>query len=319
MLDTSARLLRLLSLLQMSRDWTGPQLAERLSVTTRTVRNDVERLRSLGYPVEATPGVGGGYRLGAGASLPPLLLDDDEALAVAVGLRTAAGGNITGIEEASLRALAKLEQVLPSRLRHRLDTLLAATAVLPVAGPAVDADVLTAIAAAVRNREQLRFDYETAGGAASRRAAEPHRLVHTHGRWYLAAWDADRDGWRTFRLDRLRLRTPNGPRFAPRDEPEGGLVAHVERGLGSAMWRYRTRVTVHARAAVIAGRVPPAVVVEAIDDQTCAAYVGSDTPQQLALWLGMLDEDFTVHDAPELAEYLRTLALRYDRAAGRQE
>jgi len=314
MLETSARLLRLLSLLQMPREWTGPQLAQRLSVTTRTVRNDVERLRSLGYPVDARPGAGGGYRLGAGNALPPLLLDDDEAMAVAVGLRTAAAGGVAGIEETSLRALVKLEQVLPSRLRHRLETLLAATAVLPRPGPVVEADVLAAIAGAVRAREQLRFEYESFDGAASRRTAEPHRLVHTRGRWYLAAWDVDREAWRTFRVDRVLLRTPNGPRFASREEPEGGLVEYVERSLGSAAWRYRARAIVHAPVDVISARVPAAVVVEPIDDHTCAAHVGSDTPQQLALWLGMLDADFTIDDAPELAEHLLTLAHRYSRA-----
>ena len=197
MLPTSARLLRLLGLLQTHRDWTGPQLAERLAVSTRTVRNDVEKLRSLGYPVHSTTGVSGGYRLGPGAALPPLLLDDDEAVAVAVGLRSAAGGTVAGIEETSLRALAKLEQVLPSRLRHRVSALARAVVALPGTGPAVDADVLTAIAAAVRAHERLRFDYADHGGATSRRDTEPHRLVHTGRRWYLVAWDVTRADWRT--------------------------------------------------------------------------------------------------------------------------
>jgi predicted DNA-binding transcriptional regulator YafY len=316
MLETSARLLRLLSLLQMRRDWTGPQLAERLRVTTRTIRNDVERLRALGYPVQATPGVAGGYRLGAGAALPPLLLDDDEAVAVAVGLRTAAGGSVSGIEEASLRALAKLEQVLPSRLRHRVDALHRATVAIPGAGPTVDAEVLTAIAAAVRAHEGLRFDYASFDGTASLRTVEPHRLVHTRGRWYLVAWDVDRGAWRTFRADRIRPRSPNGPRFAPREDPDGDLVTYVEKGLGAAVWRYRTRVTVHAPAAEIAQRLPPAVLVEAIDERTCAANVGADSPGMLALWLGMLDADFEIDGSPELADHLRTLAGRYTRAAG---
>jgi predicted DNA-binding transcriptional regulator YafY len=315
MLQTSARLLRLLALLQTARDWTGPQLADRLTVTTRTIRNDVERLRDLGYPVHSAPGATGGYRLGAGAALPPLLLDDEEAVAVAVGLRTAAGGSVSGIEETSLRALAKLEQVLPSRLRHRVATLHRATVSVPGTGPAVDADVLTAIAEAIPAQQQLRFDYQSFDGTAGRRTAEPHRLVHTRGRWYLVAWDVQRADWRTFRVDRIRPRTPNGPRYRPREAPGGDVVAFVERGLGTAVWRYRARVTVHAPAAEVAARLPAAVLVEAIDEQTCIAAVGSDSPRLLALWLGMLDADFEVGDCPELTDHLRLLAERYDRAS----
>ncbi len=313
MLETSARLLRLLSLLQMRHDWTGPQLAERLEVTTRTIRHDIDRLRSLGYPVHASPGVAGGYRLGADASLPPLLLDDEEAVAVAVGLRTAADGSVSGIEETSLRALAKLEQVLPSRLRHRVSALHGSVVSVPGTGPTVAAEVLTAVAGAIRAHERLRFDYESFDGATTLRTVEPHRLVHRRGRWYLVAWDIDRDGWRTFRADRVHPRSPNGPRFTPREDPDGDLVAHVETGLGSAMWRYRARVKVHAPAEEVAARLPAAVLVEAIDEHTCFANVGSDSPHMLALWLGMIDADFEVHD-PELAHHLRKLADRYTRA-----
>src|SRR5882757_6172216 len=205
MLETSARLLRLLSLLQMHRDWSGPDLAERLGVTTRTIRNDVDRLRNLGYPIHATSGVAGGYRLGAGAELPPLLLDDDEAVAVAVGLRTAAGQGIEGIGETSVRALAKLEQVLPDRLRRRVSALHAFTVPLlrGARGSAVDPGVLTELANACRDSEQLRFSYRDHNGSETRRAAEPHRLVCTEHRWYLVAWDTDRADWRTFRVDRI--------------------------------------------------------------------------------------------------------------------
>jgi predicted DNA-binding transcriptional regulator YafY len=314
MLQTSVRLLRLLSLLQARADWPGPELAERLGVTTRTVRNDVERLRILGYPVHATPGVGGGYRLGAGAALPPLLLDDDEAVAVAVGLRTAAGGTVTGIQETSVRALAKLEQVLPSRLRHRVAALQAATVEIPATGPTVDAQVLTAIAGACRDHQRLRFDYRDHDGSASVRDVEPHRLVHDRGRWYLVAWDTDRQDWRSFRADRIRPRTPTGPRFAPRDPPGGDVATWLLRGVGSATWRYRARVTVHAPAELVAGRLPPAVLVEAVDEHTCIASVGSDTPQMLAVYLGMLDVDFEVVEPPELVEHVRALADRYRRA-----
>ena len=283
-------------------------------MTTRTIRTDVQRLRDLGYPVHATVGVAGGYRLGAGGSLPPLLLDDEEAVAVAVGLRTAAGGSVSGIEETSLRALAKLEQVLPSRLRHRVGALHSATVSIPGSGPTVRPEILTAVAGAIRAHERLRFDYESFNGGASLRTVEPHRLAHTRGRWYLVAWDVDRDDWRTFRADRIRPRTPNGPRFAPRAVPDRDLVARLERGLGAATWRYRARVTVHAPAGVVASRLPAAVAVEAVDEHRCFADVGSESPRLLALWLGMIDADFEVDDCPELADQLRTLADRYSRA-----
>jgi predicted DNA-binding transcriptional regulator YafY len=312
MLTTSARLLRLLGLLQTQCNWTGPQLADRLEVTTRTIRNDIERLRSLGYPVHAAPGVAGGYRLGAGASLPPLLLDDEEAVAVAVGLRTATG--VSGIEETSLRALGKLEQVLPSRLRQRVNMLQSVTASIARSGPTVEADVLTAIAGAIRAHEQLRFDYVSFEGTASRRAVEPHRLVYTRGRWLLVAWDVERVDWRSFRADRIRPRTPNGPRFAARQDPDGDLIAYVEKGLGSAMWRYRARAKVHAPAEEVAARLPPAVTVESVDEHTSLVHVGSDSPGMLAVWLGMLEADFEVDDCPELANHLRKLADRYTRA-----
>ncbi|MFD1828000.1 helix-turn-helix transcriptional regulator [Mumia zhuanghuii] len=314
MLSTSARLLRLLSLLQSQRDWTGPALAERLQVSTRTVRSDVGRLRSLGYPVEASPGVAGGYHLGPGAALPPLLLDEEEALAVAIGLRTAAGG-VAGFEGTALRALVKLEQTLPAPLRHRLEDLVAATVALPAESSDVPVDRLTAIADAVRCREGVRFSYEADNDASTLRTAEPHRLVHTRGRWYLAAWDVDHAAWRTFRVDRMRLRTPNGPRFVPRDEPEGDLIGFVERAVGTATWQVRARAHVRAPAARIIARLPPAVVVEEVDATTCIAHVGSDSSDQLALWLGLLDADFTVDGPADLAPALRRVAARYARAA----
>jgi predicted DNA-binding transcriptional regulator YafY len=314
MLQTSARLLRLLSLLQARADWSSQELADRLGVTTRTVRNDVQRLRSLGYPVHASPGVGGGYRLGAGAALPPLLLDDEEAVAVAIGLRTAAAGSVTGIQETSVRALAKLEQVLPSRLRHRVNALQAATVEIAASGPTVDPEVLTAIAGACRDYQRLRFDYRDHDGSATIRTVEPHRLVHDRGRWYLVAWDVDRQDWRTFRADRIQPRIPTGPRFVPRELPGGDVATYLRRGVGSATWRYRARVRVHAPAAAITGRLPPAVLVEAIDEHTCIINVGSDTPQMLAVYLGMLDADFEVGEPSELLEQLRRLADRYRRA-----
>jgi predicted DNA-binding transcriptional regulator YafY len=315
MRDTSLRLLRLLSLLQSRRHWTSAELAERLEVTTRTVRNDVERLRSLGYPVRARPGVAGGYELGAGGTLPPLLLDDDEVVAVAMGLRTAASGSIAGIEESSVRALAKLQQILPSRLRHRVDTLQSATISMEPRGPQVDADVLTAVAAACRDHERLRFRYSSQSGDDARREVEPYRLVYGRRRWYLHAWDPDRDDWRTFRVDRMKLRTPNGARFTPRPlPPDDQLAEQVARGVGEATWRYRARVIVHASAAYVQSRLPITVDIEPLGPDRCAFEPGSDHPEMLALYVGLLGADFEVVDSPELVDALRALAARYLRA-----
>ena len=315
MLETSARLLRLLSLLQTRRDWTSAELATRLGVTTRTIRKDVERLRRLGYPVEARPGVAGGYRLGAGGTLPPLLLDDEEAVAVAIGLRTAACGSIAGVEETSVRALAKLQQVLPSRLRHRVSAFESYAVPMPSPGPQVDLDVLTVIAGTCRDHERLRFDYRAHSGAASRRSVEPYRLLNDRRRWYLVAWDTERDAWRTFRVDRIEPRTPTGPRFTPRAlPPDREITAQVARGIGEATWRYRARVVVHAPAAYVRSRLPIPGEVEPLGEDRCAFEPGSDHPELLALYLGMLDADFTIVDSPELVDALRKLTRRYQRA-----
>jgi predicted DNA-binding transcriptional regulator YafY len=333
MLETSARLLRLLGLLQVRRDWAGSELAGRLGVSTRTLRTDVERLRSLGYPVEARSGVAGGYRLGAGGELPPLLLDDEEAVAVAVGLRTAAAGGVAGIEETSVRALVKLEQVLPGRLRHRVRAVAGATVAVGGGGPRVDAEVLTAVAGAIRDRERLRFDY--AGGSGGGvweseprgnegktaqvvppRTVEPHRLVAWGRRWYLVAWDNEREDWRTFRVDRMSLRTPNGARFVPRELPEEDVADFVRRSVGEASWQYRARVKVFASAEYVKNRMPIPIEPEVIDEDACIVELGSDDPHQLALWLGLMDADFDALDAPELAAAVRELGDRYHRAAG---
>jgi len=315
MLETSARLLRLLSLLQARRDWTSTELATRLGVTTRTIRNDMGRLRGLGYPVDARPGAAGGYRLGTGAALPPLLLDDEEAVAVAVGLRTAASGSIAGIEETSVRALAKLQQVLPSRLRRRVSAFQSYALPMPARGPQVDPDVLMVIASACRDHERLRFDYRAHSGAPSRRSVEPYRLVNDRRRWYLVAWDTDRNAWRTFRVDRIEPRTPAGPRFTPRPlPPDGEIAAQTARGVGEATWRYRARVIVQAPAAHVRDRLPIPVEVESLGQDQCAFEPGSDHPEMLALYLGMLDADFTVVDSPELVDALRKLTGRYERA-----
>ncbi|MEV0645365.1 YafY family protein [Phytomonospora sp. NPDC050363] len=312
MLDTSVRLLRLLSLLQVRRDWSGAELAERLDVTSRTVRNDIERLRILGYEVNSTTGPYGGYRLSAGTAMPPLLLDDDEAVAVAVGLRVAAASTVTGIEETSLRALAKLEQTLPSRLRHRTDALRTATVSAAGGGPTVDADILTALSAAAHNHERVRFDYLDRSGDSTARDVEPYRLVHTGHRWYLLAWDTARGDWRTFRADRIRPRVPNGPRFTPREMPEGGAAAHVVRGVGTRAWRYQARVRLAASVEVVADRVIPAAgVLTPVDAENCELETGSDSLVDLAWYISRIDVPFTVLEPPELRDTLRSLASRY--------
>jgi predicted DNA-binding transcriptional regulator YafY len=312
MLETSARLLRLLSLLQSRPDWSGAELADRLGVTARTVRRDVGRLRDLGYPVHATQGTAG-YWLGAGAALPPLLLDDDEAVAVAVGLRTAAGGSVAGIEETSLRALAKLEQVLPSRLRHRVRTLHMATVRVGTAGPVVDADTLMAIADACRRHERLGLDYTSPRGGDTRRDLEPHSLVSFGRYWYLVAWDTDRGDWRTFRVDRVaRLPTPTGTRFTPREPPDGDVAAYLSHQLSSRTWPLQATVTMHEPAAAIAARIWPGMgVVEAVDDRSCMVHLGADTPYDLMWMIISIDADFTLTSGPPaLADALRVQAAR---------
>jgi predicted DNA-binding transcriptional regulator YafY len=316
MLETSVRLLRLLSLLQAKPSWTGPELAERLEVTARTVRNDVERLRRLGYPVHASPGAAGGYRLGAGARLPPLLLDDEEAVAVAVGLRTVAGRGVSGTEESSVRALAKLEQVLPSRLRRRVEALQAYTVPFDHRGPAVDPEMLTAIAGACRDRVRLRFTYRSHDGTATRRLVEPHRLVHTGRRWYLAAWDCDREDWRSLRVDRIGSRPSTDRRFAPREPPYGDAAKYVARSISSQRDRYQATVILHAPLDAVADRVPHAVgTLEAIDDRSCLLRTGADWLGGLAVYVANIGVDFTVLEPPEFAARVRELAGMFTRAA----
>jgi len=315
MIETSARLLRLLSLFQAQRYWSGADLAERLEVTPRTLRRDADRLRSLGYPVNSTSGAGGGYQLGAGATLPPLLLDDDEAVAVAVGLRTAASGTVTGMEEASLRALSKLEQVLPSRLRARVAALHAFILPLENTGPTVDAKTLSAIAGACRDCEKLRFGYRSRDGAASVREVEPHRLVHTGRRWYLAAWDISRNNWRTFRIDRIAPKLSTGSRFAPRQPPEGDFAAYVSRSVSYAPHPHQARILLRASVEMAAERVPPAAgALEAVDEHTCLLHTGSSSLDTLSVYLALIGFDFEVREPPELVDRIRWLAERFSRA-----
>lgn len=315
MLETSTRLLELLSLLQSRRHWSGAELAERLEVGARTVRRDVERLRRLGYPIDAAPGVAGGYRLGAGATLPPLLLDADEAVAVAVGLRTAAGAGVAGIEDTSIGALAKLEQLLPSPLRRRVAALAAATVSYPAWGPGVDAEVLAVIASASRDRERLRFAYRDRDGQPSRRRVEPHRLVHTGRRWYLLAWDDDREDWRTFRVDRIVPPLRADTRFAPREPPAADVAAYVANSISSARDRYQAQVLLHAPLEQVAARVPPGVgSLEAVDRHSCMLRTSADWLGRLAVYIAHIGVDFEVVEPPELADQVRVLAERFTRA-----
>ncbi|HEY2638768.1 MAG TPA: YafY family protein [Streptosporangiaceae bacterium] len=317
MMETSARLLRLLSLLQARPEWPGADLARRLDVTVRTLRRDVQKLRSLGYPVHAVPGVAGGYRLGAGAALPPLLLDDEEAIAVALSLRSAATHSVTGVGEASVRALAKLEQVLPSRLRERAMAVSQATVPLTGPGAAVDADVLTAIARACRNTERLVFGYRRGQESElAERRVEPHRLVQAGYRWYLVARDLDREEWRTFRADRIFSPRLTGIRFEPRDPPDA--AAFVANAVTTAPYRYHARVRVQAPANVVAGLVPPTVaVIEAVSADSCLLTSGSDSLDSLAFHIAMIGCDFTVLDPPELTERMEALAARLQQARQR--
>jgi predicted DNA-binding transcriptional regulator YafY len=313
--ETSSRLLELLALLQARRDWSGAELADRLEVSRRTIRRDVERLRGLGYPVGSLTGPAGGYRLRAGAAMPPLLLDDDEAIAIAVGLRTAARASVAGIEETAIRALVKLEQVLPAHLRRRVGALGSATVAPPVAGPTVDPRHLTAIAAACRDTECIRFAYRSRDGTDSRREVEPHTLVNLGRRWYLVAWDRRREDWRTFRIDRLSGPASNGVRFAPRKLPAKDAASYVEQSITEAPHRFEADVTLHAGAEEIAGRVPRYWgTIEPIDERTCRYRTGDDDLGWLAIRIAMLDVGFDVHAPPELAERLRALADRFTRA-----
>ncbi|MYX15394.1 WYL domain-containing protein [Streptomyces sp. SID8374] len=328
---TSARLLSLLSLLQARRDWPGALLAERLDVSPRTVRRDVDRLRELGYPVVAMKGPDGGYRLDAGTELPPLLFDDEQAVALAVALRIATTTG-AGIEEAAARALHTVRQVLPARLRHRVDTLQVTAVDRPATRPEpqVDGGVLMALGAAVHAREVLRFDYSPMSeqGAVPEqppppRRVEPHHLVTWGRRWYLVAWDLERADWRTFRADRIAPRTPTGPRFTPRELPGGSVAAFVtarfrgataatEDGVGG--WPCRGEVILGLPAADVLRHTREGIVEELGPDR-CRLVLGSWSWLGLAAAIGRFGADIEVIGPPELAAAFGHLATRYAAAA----
>jgi predicted DNA-binding transcriptional regulator YafY len=318
MSETSGRLLNLLSLLQTPREWPGPELARRLDVTTRTVRNDVERLRQLGYPVLATRGAVGGYRLSAGAAMPPLLLDDDEAVAIAVSLRTTTGGAVEGLEETALRALTKLQQVLPTRLGRRVDALQSHTVRVGAKrrGPQIDGRMLALLAATARDREIMRFSYSDHAGSATERRVEPYRLVNWGRRWYLVAFDLERDDWRTFRVDRLSEPRSVGHRFAARALPAEDIAGYVAEKTRQVQLKVRGRLIVRASAAEVESRIGPWAEgsIEALAPDRCLVQLGGRSVEDIAFWIGILDVDFEVVDSPELTAAVERIADRYARA-----
>jgi predicted DNA-binding transcriptional regulator YafY len=306
MANTSARMLRLLSLLQTHRYWPGSELADRLEVSARTLRRDVDRLRELGYPVDAARGVAGGYQLQAGAAMPPLLLDDEEAVAIAVGLRSAAAGAVAGFEETSVRALAKVIQLLPPRLRRRIDALQAVTTPgVFGGGPVLDALTLTTLAMACRGEERLRFDYAPREGEAARRHVEPHRLVSLGRRWYLVAWDLDRGDWRSFRVDRLTAPEPTGARFRPRELPGGDPVEWLRSRMRTIPSRYDVSVVIQTDAATIRGFVGNWGRAEELPEGGCRLRMNVDDLGWPVMVLGVLAVPFTVESPDELRDLAR--------------
>jgi predicted DNA-binding transcriptional regulator YafY len=308
-------MLRLLSLLQTHRFWSGSDLADRLDVSERTVRRDVDRLRELGYPVEATRGVAGGYQLQAGAALPPLLLDDDEAVAIAVSLRTSAGGVVAGIEESSVSALSKLVQVMPPKLRRQMDALQDYTVPAVLSGPTIDAEALVTLARACRDDERIRFDYRTYEGAEMLRTVEPHRLVSLGRRWYLVGWDLDRHDWRSYRVDRLTDPHLTGFRFRQRDLPADDAAAFVQQGIASAHQLTDVTVRVAASADEVRRHTGRWADVTSIDEQHCLLEMKVDTFNWPAMLLGAIDADFDVLRPPELGDHLRAIGDRFRTSA----
>jgi predicted DNA-binding transcriptional regulator YafY len=307
-------MLQLLSLLQTHRYWSGGELARRLEVSQRTLRRDVDRLRELGYPVDAVRGVAGGYQLQAGAALPPLLLDDEEAVAIVVGLRAAAGGMVAGIEETSLRALSKIVQVMPPRLRRRVDALQSYT--VPAAfsgGPTFDASVLATLAMACRDDERLRFNYTPRDGEATTRTVEPHRLVSLGRRWYLVAYDLMRHDWRSFRVDRLSDPETTGVRFRQRDLPGGDAAAFVEAGISSAH-RQHVSVLVHASPAEVKAVVGGWGTVDEVTPGTARLRMDVDDLGWPMMVLGSVGADFDVEEPPELRDRVHQVGALFSRA-----
>ena len=319
-MSTSARLLALLALLQAPRVWPGSVLAERLEVSRRTIRRDIERLRDLGYPVAGTMGADGGYRLVAGSAIPPLLLDDDEAVSIVVGLRTVAGNALAGIDEASVRALAKLEQVLPARLRARFRSLAAATTWMTWYEATTDPEVLTAVARAIGADELLRFVYRAADGSESRRSVEPKGLVVFGRRWYVVGWDEDRADWRIFRADRMQDPWSSARRAPRHDLPDGQDAASFIRARQLARAQvYRLVATIHAPAELVAPRARDvATELDPLGPDRCRLTIDGDTLEWLLLRLIVLGADFEIEEPLELVDHTRSVLDRLNRALGVQ-
>lgn len=318
MLSTSARLLRFLTLLQTKPFWPGAELARRLDVTDRTLRRDVDRLRSLGYPIQSTAGIGGGYAIGGGGSaLPPLLLDDGEAMAIVLGLRSLATAGLLGnVEEASSRALAKLEQLLPARVHRRLTGLKTSIVTVPNRIASLDPSLLAVLANACHDCRRISFAYRAEAKAPARRTVEPYRVVQAGRRWYLVGWDASRRDWRTFRADRIGDVVDEKVRFVPRPPPDTDLARYVTRGISVAAYPFRARILLHASVSSAAQVVPPEIgQLESLDARRCIVTFGSPSPREMANWLAVLGFDFEVLDSPELARAVRAVAERYRRAA----
>lgn len=314
MAETTSRVLQVLGLLQSRRVWTGEELADRLGVTTRSVRRDVERLRDLGYPVHASKGHGGGYQLGAGAALPPLLLDPDEAVAIAVCLRLAAGGTVAGVGESALRALSKLDQVMPSRLRSQVSALHEATVTLTSASSdsPVEPDVLMTLARASRDHEHVSAHYVDIRGNATKRRLEPYQLVTTGRRWYLLAYDRDRQDWRSLRLDRMSDVRALGTTFAKRDAPDA--ATYVRRSISSSPYRYVARVRYRAPQEVVAQHFPPAsATIEPDGPDACIVTAGADDPERMVLYFATVGYDFEVLEPPEVVRAVAAVAQRLTR------
>jgi predicted DNA-binding transcriptional regulator YafY len=320
MANTSSRTLRLLSLLQTHRYWPGGELADRLEVSVRTLRRDIDRLRELGYPVEANRGVDGGYQLAAGAALPPLVVDDEEAVALAVGMQAATQGAVAGIEEAAVRALTKVVQVMPPRLRRRVDALRAVT--VPAvwggaAAPVLDPGVLIAVAQACRDTERLEFSYTARGGEQTERHVEPHRLVPLGRRWYLVAYDLARHDWRSFRLDRLSAPRPTGARFRTRELPTADAAEFVRAGIERQPAPYSVEALVHAPAPDVREKLGRWAVVEDAGEGRCLLRMTADSLDWPAMALGAIGAEFEVLTPPEMAEHVREWGARFGRAAVR--
>jgi predicted DNA-binding transcriptional regulator YafY len=316
-MTTSARMLRLLSLLQTHRFWSGGELADRLEVSPRTLRRDVDRLRELGYDVSAVRGAAGGYQLRAGGAMPPVLLEDDEAVAIAVGLRSATAGDVNGVQETSLQALSKVIALMPPRLRRRMDALATQTESLPWSGgPTLDAATLTTLAQACRDDEALRFGYTAADGARTDRRVEPHRLVNIGRRWYLVAYDRDRQDWRSFRVDRITGPTPTGQHFRQRELPAADAATYVKEGLRDQPQRHQVEVRMRAPAADVEASVSRWGTVEDLGDGECRMTLNTDSLDWPVMILASLDCDFTVEQPAELVDVVARVGARFSAARG---